>query len=271
VTEEPSPAPTARSTGETSAVAVVLVGLAAGFLSGIFGVGGGILMVPALVLLLGMGQRLAHGTSLAAIVPIALAGVLGYALDGKVDWAASLFLVVGSAGLGARIGTHLLHVIPQRALALVFGVVVLITAARMVLGDGTGTGRVDLTVGTALVLVLVGVVAGTAAGLLGVGGGIIMVPALVVLVGVPAAVAKGSSLAVIIPTAIVGTRRNLLKRNADLRVAAIVEVSGVASSFVASQISVGLDERLSNRLFAGLLGFVGLKLLGDNRHPVAGH
>ena len=49
MTEEPSPAPTARSTGETSAVAVVLVGLAAGFLSGIFGVGGGILMVPALV------------------------------------------------------------------------------------------------------------------------------------------------------------------------------------------------------------------------------
>jgi hypothetical protein len=253
--------------GEVGTVKVVLVGLAAGFLSGIFGVGGGILMVPALVMLLAMGQRLAHGTSLAAIVPIALAGVLGYALDGQVDWAAALFLIVGSAGLGARIGTHLLHVLPQRALALVFGVVLLAAAARMVLDDSDATGRVDLTVGSAIVLVLVGVLAGTAAGLLGVGGGIIMVPAMVVLVGIPAAVAKGSSLAVIIPTAVVGTRRNLHRDNADLQVAAIVGVSGVVSSFAASQISVGLDEQLSNRLFAALLAFVGLKMLWDNRRP----
>ena len=69
--------------GGRTMLRIVLVGLAAGFLSGLFGVGGGVLMVPALVLVLGMGQRLAHGTSLAAIVPIALAGVLGYALGGR--------------------------------------------------------------------------------------------------------------------------------------------------------------------------------------------
>ena len=68
---------------------LVVVGLAAGFLSGLFGVGGGVLMVPGLVLVLGMGQRLAHGTSLAAIVPIAVAGVAGYALAGEVDWLAA--------------------------------------------------------------------------------------------------------------------------------------------------------------------------------------
>jgi uncharacterized protein len=252
---------------DVSMAKIALVGLAAGFLSGLFGVGGGILMVPALVIVLAMGQRLAHGTSLAAIVPIALAGVVGYALEGEIDWAASLFLIIGSAGLGARIGTHLLHVLPQRALALVFALVLLATAARMVLDDSDAAGRIDLTVGSALALVLVGVVAGTAAGLLGVGGGIIMVPAMVVFVGVPAAMAKGSSLAVIIPTALVGTQRNLKKRNADLRIALVVGLSGVVSSFVASQISVGLDERLSNRLFAGLLTFVALKMLWDNRRP----
>lgn len=250
------------------AVQIVLVGLAAGFLSGIFGVGGGILMVPGLVLVLGMGQRLAHGTSLAAIVPIALAGVVGYALDGKVDWVVSLFLIIGSAGLGARIGTNLLHVLSQRALALGFGAVLLATAVRMALDTGDAAGRVDLTVGSAVALVLVGVLAGTAAGLLGVGGGIVMVPAMVVLLGVPAAVAKGSSLAVIIPTALVGSRRNLARGNADLRVAVLVGLSGVVSSFGASQISVGLDEQLSNRLFAVLLAVVGLKMLWDRR-PVS--
>jgi hypothetical protein len=94
-----------------------------------------------------------------------------------------------------------------------------------------------------------------------------MVPAMVVLLGVPGAVAKGSSLAVIIPTAIVGTASNIRRGNADLRVAAIVGVSGVVSSFAASQVAVGLDERLSNRLFAALLVVVGGRMLWDNRRP----
>lgn len=246
---------------------IVLVGLAAGFLSGLFGVGGGVLMVPGLVLVLGMGQRLAHGTSLAAIVPIALAGVVGYAIAGEVDWVASLFLVVGSAGVGAVIGTHLLHVLPTRLLALVFAAVLVATAVRLLVGEGAATGRGDLTVAAALGLVAVGVVTGTLSGLLGVGGGVITVPALVLLLGVPAAVAKGSSLAVIIPTAVVGTQRNRARRNVDLRVAAVLGLSGVVSSFLASQVSVGLDERLSNRLFAGLLLVVAAKLVWDNRRP----
>ena len=258
-------------TAEAGLLKIVLVGLAAGFLSGLFGVGGGVLMVPALVLVLHMGQRLAHGTSLAAIVPISIAGVAGYALEGEVDWAASLFLIIGSAGLGARIGTHLLHVLPQRVLALVFASVLLITAVRMVLDDSDAAGRPDLTIAAALGLVLVGVVAGTAAGLLGVGGGIVMVPAMVLFVGIPAAAAKASSLAVIIPTALVGTQRNLKRQNADLRVAAVVGLSGVVSSFLASQISVDLDEQLSNRLFAALLTFASLKMFWDHRRPVPGH
>ena len=246
---------------------IVVVGLAAGFLSGLFGVGGGVLMVPGLVLVLGMGQRLAHGTSLAAIVPIALAGVLGYALEGEVDWVVSLFLVVGAAGVGAFVGTYLLHLLPTRLLALVFAAVLVATAVRMLIGEATAPGRGDLTVGAAVGLVAVGVLAGTLSGLLGVGGGVITVPALVLLLGVPAAVAKGSSLAVIIPTAVVGTQRNRARRNVDLRVAAVVGLSGVVSSFLASQLSVGLDERLSNRLFAGLLLAVAAKLIWDNRRP----
>ncbi|HEX6419912.1 MAG TPA: sulfite exporter TauE/SafE family protein [Acidimicrobiales bacterium] len=257
-----------RGAGGTARI--VAVGAAAGVLAGIFGVGGGLLLVPGMVMVLGMDQRRAHGTSLAAIVPIAVAGVAGYALDGKVDWLASLFLIVGSAGVGARVGTRLLHVLPQRVLALVFAAVLLVTAARMVVADTDPGGGVELGAGDAAALVLAGVVAGTTAGLLGVGGGVIMVPAMVVLVGAPAAVAKGSSLAVIIPTALVGTAGNVRRGNADLRAAATIGLSGVVSSFGASLISVGLDERLSNRLFALLLVFVGGKMAWDNRRPRPG-
>ena len=62
------------------------VGLLAGLMSGLFGVGGGTVIVPLLVLLLGFDQRLGAGTSLAAIVPTASVGVITYAIDGHVAW-----------------------------------------------------------------------------------------------------------------------------------------------------------------------------------------
>ena len=102
---------------------------------------------------------------------------------------------------------------------------------------------------------------GVLAGLLGVGGGIIMVPAMVVLWGIPPAVAKGTSLAVIIPTSIMGTWRNRHHGNADMPVAVMVGLAGVVSAFVASKISIGMSETTSNVLFALLLIAVAARML----------
>ena len=237
----------------------VVVGLAAGFLSGLFGVGGGTLIVPALVLVLAMGQRLAHGTSLAAVLPIAASGLIGYAVEDTVDWLVALALTLGAMG-GAVIGTHALHRLSARALSRAFALVLIIGAVRLVVDRSEGTGRDDLTVLAFAALVLIGLVAGVLAGLLGVGGGVVMVPAMILAFGMPAAVAKGTSLAVIIPTSVVATQRNLRNRNADLKVAAAVGLSGVVSAFAASKISVRLDEDVSNALFAGLLAIVAVRM-----------
>lgn len=243
----------------------IAVGIAAGFLSGLFGVGGGILMVPAMVLLLAMAQRRAHGTSLTAILPIALAGTIGYALEGEIDWPVAAWLTVGAAGLGAVIGTHLLHVLPRRALAYGFAALLVATAARMVLDTSDAVGRSQLTVLSAVVIMLIGVVTGILAGLLGVGGGIIVVPVMVVALGMPAALAKGTSLAMVVPTSVVGTIRNVKARNTDLVTAAVMGSAGLASSFLATKVSVGLDETLSNRLFGGLLLFVAISMYRKER------
>ncbi len=68
----------------------MIVGLAAGLLGGLFGVGGGLIIVPGLVSLAGMDRRLAHGTSLAATLPIAAASLITYVSHGNVDWAVAL-------------------------------------------------------------------------------------------------------------------------------------------------------------------------------------
>jgi uncharacterized protein len=236
------------------------VGLVAGFLSGLFGVGGGILIVPALVLVMAMDQRLAHGTSLAAVLPIAVSSTLGYGLEDKVDWPVAALLAAAAVG-GAVVGTHALHRLPQGTLAFAFSGLLVVTAARLLLDHSTAGGRVDLDAPSVIGLLVLGLSSGVLAGLLGVGGGIILVPAMVVLWGIPPAVAKGTSLAVIVPTSIIGTWRNRHHGNADMPVAVMVGLAGVVSAVVASKISIGMSETTSNVLFALLLVAVAARML----------
>jgi uncharacterized membrane protein YfcA len=242
----------------------VIVGVAAGILSGLFGVGGGVVIVPGLVFLLGMNQRVAHGTSLAAIVPIAAAALAGYAIESAVDYPAATLLVLGAV-VGAYLGTRWLDQLPMRALQLGFVVLLIVAAVRLIIEIPPATGRIALDLAAAFGLVAVGLGAGALAGLMGVGGGIIMVPALVILFGIPDVVAKGTSLAVILPTAVVGTFRNVRNDNADLRVAAVVGVSGIVSAFVATRLAIRLDPQVSHVLFAVLLGVVAARLLFQAR------
>jgi uncharacterized protein len=237
----------------------LVVGLVAGFFSGLFGVGGGILVVPGLVLLMRMGQRRAHGTSLAAIVPIAISGVVTYALHDSVDWPVAGLLIVGAVG-GAALGTRALAGLNQRVLRLAFATFLVATAIRLLLDLSHPAGRGPLDVWLALGLVAIGVVSGVLAGLLGVGGGIVIIPALVVLFAVPDVVAKGTSLAVIIPTALVGTLGNVRRSNADLSVAAIVGLVGAGSAWFGSHLSLHMSARLSSVLFGILLVLVALRM-----------
>ncbi|MCH9737884.1 MAG: sulfite exporter TauE/SafE family protein, partial [Actinomycetia bacterium] len=97
----------------------IAIGLIAGLISGSFGVGGGIIIVPGLVLLLKFSQRLSHGTSLLAILPIAVSGVIGFALHGSINLSYALLLGIGSMA-GAILGTKLLAVFDNTWLSRVF-------------------------------------------------------------------------------------------------------------------------------------------------------
>lgn len=235
------------------------VGVAAGLLGGLFGVGGGLIIVPGLVGIAKMERRLAHGTSLAATLPIALASLATYLSHGNVDWAIALFLALGAI-VGANVGTQLLKVIPKTVLVLVFVVTVLATATRLLISSDS-TGRPDLTLTMALALVAVGFVTGTLAGLLGIGGGVIMVPAMVVGLGMAPVVAKGTSVAVIVPTSIMGTIRNRTNANVDIRVAAVVGGCGAFAAVIGGTISDRLSADTANIMFAALLVFVAITQL----------
>ena len=124
-TYERHDSPDARST-----LVLVAAGAAAGFLSGLFGVGGGLVMVPALVLLVGMAQHRAHATSLAAIVPIAAVGAFVFGRAESVDLLAAAILVAGSL-VGVQFGTRLMRRLSGERLALAFAGLVIVVALTM--------------------------------------------------------------------------------------------------------------------------------------------
>ncbi len=108
-----------------------LLGVAAGILSGLLGVGGGILFVPALTLVLSLSQVKAEATSLLAIVPVALLGALRQRRYGNLELGDGLLIGLLSVA-GALGGTALANVLPQRALRLAFATLMLLVAAQLI-------------------------------------------------------------------------------------------------------------------------------------------
>ena len=251
------------ATTRPSTARVVAIGVGAGLLSGMFGVGGGILVVPALVLMLKFDQRLANGTSLGAVLPISVASLVTYWSHDNVDWIMAAWLVVGALG-GAVLGTKWIHMLPRRVLGYLFAVMLLVTAVRLFI-PMTADGRDVITAVSAVALVLIGLVTGTLAGLLGIGGGVVMVPAMIVFFSELNVVAKGTSVAVIIPTAIMGTWRNWKADNIDLRVATIVGSGGIVSAVVGGVVADRMSQDLSNILFASLVLVVAIRMVVDLR------
>lgn len=244
----------------TTSLLVLVTGLAAGFLSGLFGVGGGLVIVPALMSVLGMSQRRAAATSLAAIVLTAAVGTSSYALRGEVSLVAAVLLVLGSL-VGAQIGTWLLRRLPARVLPWIFvafAVFVIVSQqlqvpvreAGLVLDPVRGVG-----------LVAVGLLAGILSGLVGVGGGSVIVPGLELIVGVGDLLARGTSLLVMIPTAIMGTWSNARHGVVDLRAGLIVGVGAAVAAPLGTMTAAAISPATGSLLFSLFLVCVVLNTL----------
>ncbi len=228
----------------------IALGLLAGVLSALFGVGGGFLVVPLLIKL-GLSTKRAAATSLAAVMPIALTALVPYAYKQQVHLGVASILFAGGL-IGAALGTTLLTKVTAKVVQNSFSVLLLIAAARLALSVAEGdmgqlTWKIDAG------LAMLGLATGVLSGLLGVGGGFIMVPGMMVIASMPSLLAKGTSLAAIIPTALYGTWRNQSRSLIDWSAAWRVGLGGVIASALTAVVAVKLDQRLSNAGFAMML------------------
>jgi uncharacterized protein len=242
------------------------LGAVAGLLAGLFGVGGGIVLVPGMVLLMRVGQHVAHATSLVAILVTAPAALIGFAIAGNVAYAAAAAVAVGAV-LGALGGAALMYRVSAARLRQTFAVLVVIVAIRLALPvtvePGAAVAVDDLV--TLCAFALLGLGAGVLSALMGVGGGVIMVPAFVLAFGMDQHTAEGTSLLVIIPTALMGAVRHARHGYTDWSLGLPIGAGGVVGGLVGAQLALALPGDLLQLLFAGFLVLTGLRMLSTSR------
>lgn len=251
-------------------VVAVGLGLAIGIVIGAFGGGGGVLTVPALVYLLGQNAHDATTGSLVIVAVTAVVGTVVRAASGGVRW--RIGLAFGAAGMPAAwLGGLLSGHVPQPALMLAFAVVALLAATALLVG-GRGPGpeepqpvaagalamRVTApAVGTVTAVVGLGLLVGFLTGFLGVGGGFLAVPALVIALRMPMSVAIGTSLFVIAINSAAGLTARVGAFDFDLAVVLPFAAAAVIGTLLGKRVSDRLSGPTLATAFAGLLLAVG--------------
>lgn len=187
---------------------LVLTGIGVGFITGLLGVGGGFIIVPILFfLLLGMGVdpttaiRVAFGTSLAIILPTAISSAYRHYRENQVEVKAAVYFGI-SGFLGGLTGGYIATHTPEDILRFLFGLILLFVALRLLFFKDSADNRVKIE--NIVLFLLFGFLAGLASGLIGVGGGIIIIPVMVLIMGYTMKQASGTSSAVIIITSMGG-------------------------------------------------------------------
>lgn len=227
-------------------------GFVTGLAGGVFGVGGGIVLVPMLTGFFGLTQHRAHGTSLAVICFTAASGVIVYALNGKVEWVEAATMAATSI-FTARLGARLAARTSRTALLRVFAVFVALTALRLLWKPPVGHEALFVGWESVAPSLVLGAVVGLLAGFLGIGGGVLIVPALTLLFGLPQQVAQGTSLALMLVTAPAGAYEHHKLGNVATGLLPLLGLGAVLGAPLASQLAVHLPQTTLVRCFAVFL------------------
>ena len=239
-------------------VTPILLGIVSGLLGGLMGVGGGILLVPLLVHLVHMGQHEAQGTSLAFVIATALVAVIPYYGNERLDLALAAALTLGAVP-GVVLGSRIAARTPARTLRIVFGVFLFALAVRILvappLGEA-GAGPWSLAWN-----VPVGFGVGVLAGLLGVGGGTILVPLLVLGQGVDQHTAQGISLLMIVPVGIVGVWSYAREGRLPSQTLPALLAGGAVGGLLGALLAHETEAPTLSRLFAVFLVVVAAQMI----------
>ena len=239
----------------------VTIGVALGLLGG----GGSILTVPILVYVAGLDPKAAIATSLLVVGVTSAAGAVSHARAGRVQWRTGLLF--GAAGMvGAYGGGRAAEFIPGTWLLIAFGLMMGVTAVAMLRGRNNAEPEQsgEMAVGRILTE---GIVVGAVTGLVGAGGGFLVVPALVLLGGVPMATAVGTSLVVIAMKSGAGLVGYLSSTTIDWPLALAVTAAAVVGSVAGGHLAGRIAQDKLRQAFAWFVAAMAVVVLGQQLPP----
>ncbi len=262
-------------------LALLIVGLVAGVAAGLFGIGGGVIIVPALTILLGFELKKATGTSLAALLmPVSIFAAIAYYRAGKLKISTAAWVALGiliTSGIGANIAIGL----STAVLRQVYGIFLLYVSWRFIeprkwqaemqkrmlekeKPPATPVTEADPPETTVAwyILFIVGLVAGILSGMFGIGGGVVIVPALVGLLRMDQKRAVGTSLAaLLLPVSLPGVIAYYNSGDLDITVAALVAVGLIVGAIFGARIALRLPSATVKRLYGIFLLFVAARFI----------
>ncbi|MBU6245236.1 MAG: sulfite exporter TauE/SafE family protein [Actinomycetales bacterium] len=238
------------------------IGLLVGIFSGLLGVGGGLILVPLLVLARHVPQKRAQATSLVMVALAATSGATTYALDHSVAWGPAAWIIIGGVG-GTLAGTALLRRTPDQHLQLLFSALLIVAAVRMLL-DSHGADQADLPLMTMPVIagyLMSGLAMGLLSSMFGVGGGIILIPVLVTFFGFSQHLAAGTSLLVMIPIALLGAARLTRAGHTDWPQGLRIGAGALVGAIGGASAALVINGRALQVAFALVMAFAAVQMI----------
>ncbi len=243
-------------------MAGLLLGLVAGFMGGLVGVGGGVIMTPLMTEVLKFRQQEAHGTSLVAVVFTAMTASVIYYLHGSVNIPFAL-LLAGLALCTVRLGAKYCNFLPEYKLKRHYGALLLLVAA-LLFAKPYLPHIVDESSPVWLrwgLLVIIGLLTGFISGMMGVGGGIFMVPMMVIFVGISQVAAQGISLLSMIPASTLGAWTHWKMGNTRTEIIPGLIAGVLVGAYGGGSFAHRMPEQALRAAFALLLAYTALRYL----------
>lgn len=247
----------------------IAFGVVIGVLLGLIGGGGSVLTIPILVYIIGEDVHQATITSLVIVGVTAIVGTISHARAGRVVTSTAVY--VGLSGVGGTfVGAFLNKQVSGPLILFLFGFVMLATAAKMAtprrpVDDASEKNPSRSTIWT----LTVGVVIGVMTGFFGVGGGFLIVPALVLLLGFSMPVAVGTSLAIIAINSLAALAAHSGSIDIDAFITGMFIIGGLAGSILGGTLVHRVNEALLTRGFALLVAILGIVLIAENGIAIA--
>lgn len=238
------------------------IGLITGFASGLIGLGGGVFLTPMLRLFLGTPQILALATPLPVLIPTAISGSIAYYKERLADFRLGGLMLITALPL-TWVGASLVPAVGGRTLMLWTAGFIMLVAGSFIVRSIILKERVDDQHHKPDIMAAfaVGAVGGFFAGLLGIGGGILYIPAILRFFRKPMKVAQATSLAMVVIVAALGTVKHSMLGNIDWTLALILACGTIPSGYLGARVAVTLRNRTLERIFGILTMAFGIYFL----------